>query len=116
GRPGLHDNGGPLVPGQGPRLARPVIAGLARGENLAGDSRPPGVQGAAGPGGRGVHWFPPSFFPSVNPVAFSHEPARRGPSPVVMRVETKSRVIFRAVRSGWCRGPWSPWPGCVLTG
>ena len=57
GRPGLHDNGGPLVHGQVPRLARLVIAGLARDENLARDSRPQGFQAAAGGDVRSVHCF-----------------------------------------------------------
>ena len=58
GRPGDHDNGGPLVHGQVPRLARLVIAGLARDENLARNSRPQGMQAAAGHGVRDVHCFP----------------------------------------------------------
>jgi hypothetical protein len=64
GRPGLHDNGGPLVDGQVPRLARLVIAGLARDENLARDSRPQAFQVAAGSDVRSVHCFLLSFLRS----------------------------------------------------
>jgi uracil-DNA glycosylase len=39
GRPGRHDNGGPLVHGQVPPLAGLVIAGLAPDEDLARDGR-----------------------------------------------------------------------------
>jgi len=63
GRPGLHDNGGPLVHGQVPRLPRLVIASLPGDENLARDSRPQGVQIAAGHDIRDVHCLP-SFLPS----------------------------------------------------
>ena len=64
GRPGLYDNGGPLVHGQVPCLARLVVAGLARGENLARESRPQGFQIAVGNGVLDGHCFLPSFFPS----------------------------------------------------
>jgi hypothetical protein len=50
GRLGLYDNRGPLVHGQVPCLARLVVAGLARDENLARDSRPQGFQVAVGTG------------------------------------------------------------------
>ena len=49
GRLGLYDNGGLLVHGQVPCLARLVVAGLARDENLR-DSRPQGFQVAVGNG------------------------------------------------------------------
>ena len=65
GRPGLHDSAGALVHGQVPRLPRLVIAGLARDENLARDSRPQGAQAPAGNGVRGVHCFPLSFLRSA---------------------------------------------------
>jgi hypothetical protein len=58
GRPGLHDHGGPLVHGQVPRLARLVVADLARLEYLARDSRPQSFQAATGNGVRSVHCFP----------------------------------------------------------
>jgi hypothetical protein len=61
GRPGLHDEGGPLVDSQIPRLARLVVADLARHEYLAPDSRSQGVQAAAGNGVRSIHCFLPSF-------------------------------------------------------
>lgn len=50
GRLGLYGNRGPLVHGQVPCLARLVVAGLARDENLARDSRPQGFPG------RGRQW------------------------------------------------------------
>jgi hypothetical protein len=58
GRPGLHHDGGPLVHGRVPRLARLVVADLARHEDLTRDSRPQGFQAAAGNGVRSVHCFP----------------------------------------------------------
>jgi hypothetical protein len=70
GRPGLHDNGGPLVHGQVPRLARPVVAGLARDENLARESRPQGSQVAVGNGVLDVHCFLLSFVAPLGDTGF----------------------------------------------
>ncbi|HEY6315385.1 MAG TPA: hypothetical protein VIY52_31900 [Streptosporangiaceae bacterium] len=61
GRPGLHNNRGALVHGQVPRLARLVVAGLARDENLARNSRPQRFQVAVGNGVLDVHCFLLSF-------------------------------------------------------
>jgi hypothetical protein len=61
GRPGFHDDGGPLVHGQVPRLTGLVVAGLARHENLTCDSRPEGFQAAAGSDVRSVSLVFPLF-------------------------------------------------------
>jgi hypothetical protein len=47
GRPSLQDDGGSLAHGQVPCLARLVVAGPARHEDLAGESSPQGFQAPA---------------------------------------------------------------------
>src|SRR5262249_37194655 len=52
-----HVDGGPLVSGEVPRLARLVITEVTGDEDLTADGGPQCFGGAVGDGGRGIHGF-----------------------------------------------------------